>query len=403
MDEVISKERLRQFLVNYHNLNVSERFVGIDGIRKYFKRVGSIQYDPISVVGRNADLVLQSKVQGYKSDMLQDLLYTEHELIDGYDKEMCIYRADEYSCFAKIRAANGQRAKRIMAHQEQLEALELLEEIRMFIRENGVTGAKDISMGLGPKSPQGSKKLSTVALDYLYRTGELLVSEKRGVQKYYDYTSNILTNNLSDDYQFKDEEEFLEWYIKRRIQSVGALWEKSGSAWLGHYISDSSLRNLILKRLSEKGEIFKFYVEGIKYPFYLAKEDERFFNFKENKKRVKFLAPLDNLLWDREMIEELFDFEYSWEVYTPIAERKYGYYVLPIIYGTTFIGRFEAEKLNEYASFTIKNWWWEPEIEVTEKMLAAINRAIIEFSEYLGVPYSQNYMDIIYPETKLKE
>lgn len=400
MNEVISKEELRQFLINYHNLNECENFIGIDGVMEYFKRVGSIQYDPLNVVGKNADLVLQSKVKDYKSYMLQNLLYKEHQLIDGYDKEMSIFKSNDYPFFAKVREANAQRTKEILIYQGQSAALDLLDDIRTFIMENGITGSKDISIGTSKKSHWGYKKLSSGALDYLYRTGELCVAEKRGIQKYYDYTSNVLEKELLSDYKFENEEEFLEWYIKRRIRSVGALWDKSGSAWLGHHVSDRSLRNFTLKILYEKGEILRFYVEGIKNPFYMAKEDEKFLGFKEKTKKVKFLAPLDNMLWDRNMITELFDFEYRWEVYTPIVKRKYGYYVLPVIYGNTFIGRFEAEKLIPQEPLIIKNWWWEPGIEITDVMLDEIDIAISEFAEYLKVPRLKNYFDKINPGNK---
>jgi len=70
VNEVLSKEELRQFLINYHNLNDYEGFPGSDGVIEYFKRVGSIQYDPLNVVGRNSDLVLQSKVRGHKPEIL---------------------------------------------------------------------------------------------------------------------------------------------------------------------------------------------------------------------------------------------------------------------------------------------------------------------------------------------
>lgn len=395
MREIISKEELRQFLINYHNLNEYESFVGTDGVMEYFKRVGSIQYDPLNVIGRNTDLVLQSKVQGYKPEMLQSLLYKEHALIDGFDKEMSIYRVEDYPLFAKVREANMQSIKSTLANRGQLDALDLLENIRSFIKENGITGTKDISIGESKKSRWGHKKLSSAALDYLYSTGELCVAEKRGIQKYFDFALNVLPKEFSYNFEFENEEEFLKWYIKRRIRSVGALWEKSGGGWLGHYISDTCKRKTVLEMLYKKGEIQRFYVSGINVPFYITKEDEKFLELKEKKKKVKFLAPLDNMLWDRNMIAKIFDFEYRWEVYTPVAKRKYGYYVLPVIYGNQFIARFEAEKVISNAPFKIRNWWWEPGIKTTNEMLDAINIAIGEFAEYLEAPCLQNYFDTI--------
>lgn len=88
---MLSKEDAREFLVNYHNLNGSQNYCGLSGVLKYFKKVGSIQYDPLNVVGRNADLVLQSRIINYNKEMLQDLLYKEHTLVDGFDKEMYNY------------------------------------------------------------------------------------------------------------------------------------------------------------------------------------------------------------------------------------------------------------------------------------------------------------------------
>ncbi|NLN66329.1 MAG: hypothetical protein GX144_13180, partial [Clostridiaceae bacterium] len=84
----ISLEEARSFMVNYHNLNEVREYRGIDGIIQCFRQLKRIQYDPLNVVGRNADLVLQSRVSDYEPSMLYDLLYRQHKLIDGFDKEM---------------------------------------------------------------------------------------------------------------------------------------------------------------------------------------------------------------------------------------------------------------------------------------------------------------------------
>lgn len=383
--QMISKKQARQFLINYHNLNDSQDYVGVSGIMAYFKQVGSIQYDPLNVVGRNADLVLQARVKGYKPEMLEELLYKQHKLVDGFDKEMCIYLAEDFNRFHRVRTSQAESTKRTLNYRNQLGALDILDEIRECIATKGRIGSKDISIGENRESRWGHKKLSSAALDYLYNIGELCVANKIGTQKVYDFTTHVLSKEDLQREDFKSKEEFLYWYIKRRVRSVGLLWDKRGGAWQGQFLSESKLRQRVLQDLVEKGEIIQLFVEDIKTPFYVAKEDMRFFKNNISENKAKFLAPLDNLLWDREMISTLFDFEYRWEVYTPVEKRKYGYYVLPVLYGDRIIARFEPEKVRKNTPLIIKNWWWEPGRTITNDMLEAIDNNIREFTNYLEV------------------
>ncbi|MNW41201.1 hypothetical protein D3C74_183310 [compost metagenome] len=395
--ECITKDEARQFLVNYHNLNGSQHYCGSEGVVQYFTKVRSIQYDPLHVVGRNADLVLQSKITDYKPELLQKLLYKEHILVDGFDKEMCIYLSEDYSRFERIRTASGMSTKNTLAHRNQLDALEILDDVRDHIRKNGAIGSKDISISMSQKNENrwGHKKLSSAALDYLYTIGELCVVNKNGTQKQYDFTDNVLPSHLLQPDPFKDEDEFLLWYIKRRIGSVGMVWDKRGGAWQGHFLSDKDKRERTLHELCEAGEIIRVYVEDINTPFYIKKGDEHHFTSSGNNNQVRFLAPLDNVLWDREMVKQLFDFEYRWEVYTPAEKRKYGYYVLPVLYGDQLIARFEPEKMNTKTPFTIKNWWWEPGMKVTNDLHDSIHTAIYNFSRYLGTECLEDYSNVI--------
>ena len=86
---VYSKKEARHILCRYHNLDGAELLSGQAGVEKIMHRIHSIQYDPLCVVARNADLVLQARVRDYKEQHLYDLLYAEHKLFDGFDKEMC--------------------------------------------------------------------------------------------------------------------------------------------------------------------------------------------------------------------------------------------------------------------------------------------------------------------------
>jgi hypothetical protein len=102
--------------------------------------------------------------------------------------------------------------------------------------------------------------------------------------------------------------------------------------------------------------------------------------------RASFIAPLDNLIWDRRLILELFDFNYTWEVYKPASKRDYGYYVLPVLCGDQFIARWEPRR--EAGGIIVRGWWWErPAAECRDDpgVQAAIGEALRAFMEYLGV------------------
>ena len=79
----LSKEQLRKFLIIYQGLHYPKTFEGYSGIRDFVERVGCIQYDPLNVVGRNIDLILQARIDNYKTDMLDKLMYEDRALIDG--------------------------------------------------------------------------------------------------------------------------------------------------------------------------------------------------------------------------------------------------------------------------------------------------------------------------------
>lgn len=98
------------------------------------------------------------------------------------------------------------------------------------------------------------------------------------------------------------------------------------------------------------------------------------------KKRCEFIAPLDNLMWDRKLIQALFGFDYKWEIYTPADKRRYGHYVLPVIYGDRFIGRIEASADTKKQTLLVKNIWLEPDVKRTKRMDEAIDAAIRRFS-----------------------
>ena len=105
-------------------------------------------------------------------------------------------------------------------------------------------------------------------------------------------------------------------------------------------------------------------------------------NMFEKKPRMEFLAPLDPLLWDKRLVADLWGFHYAWEIYTPADKRKYGYYTLPILWGTDFIGRIEAVADRKARILRVKNIWIENGVRQTKKLQNVLIRTIHRFSKF---------------------
>ncbi len=88
------------------------------------------------------------------------------------------------------------------------------------------------------------------------------------------------------------------------------------------------------------------------------------------------------MLWDRKLVEAIWDYHYSWEIYTPAEKRKFGYYVLPMLYGEKLAGRIEAAADRKAETLVIKNIWYEPGIRQTKKLNKAMDSAIGRLAKF---------------------
>ncbi|MNP54312.1 hypothetical protein D3C76_1488570 [compost metagenome] len=89
-------------------------------------------------------------------------------------------------------------------------------------------------------------------------------------------------------------------------------------------------------------------------------------------------------MWDRKLINELFGFDYTWEIYTPAIKRKFGYYVLPLLYGESFIGRAEIIVERKTGTLVVKNIWYENGVKQTTQLRTALNRCLQKFALFNG-------------------
>ena len=388
--QTITKQQAKQFILSKQGLIGQYRFIGKDGAYAYVRQAGCIQFDPVDVCGKNAELTLQSRVKNFKKTMLYDLLYEDRKLVDYADKELSIWSSEDWPYFSSYREKSRKLGRTFKGLQKlERQAIE-------YIESNGPVSSDSLpiegeiywhsSMHWSCNWHKKSQAARSI-LEQLYTDGVLIIHHKKGSRKYYDLAGKYLPGPILDaENPCKNEEEFTAWRVLRRIGAVGLLWDKNSTAFLGIDIN-AEKRKMILESLTAQGKICSVAVQGIKQTFYYRSEDYPLMGSivdgsADLKPRMSFIAPLDPLMWDKSLILALWDYQYSWEIYTPADKRKYGYYTLPILSGDRFVGRIEAVPDRKGKVLMVKGLWWEPGIRQTKKLNKELEKTLIRFAGF---------------------
>ena len=388
----ITRDQAKRFILIRQGLLGKHRFAGKDGVCRYVRQAGCIQYDPVDVCGKNAELTLQSRVKGFTKKMLADLMYRDRLLVDYSDKELAIWSREDWPYFSGYR----ERSRAMGATFPGLAELE--EQAVGYIRAHGPVSSDTLpiegrifwhsSMHWSGNWHEQSPAARSV-LEQLYTDGVLLIHHKSGTRKFYDLADRYFDPDLlSAPNPCGDPDAFRAWRVRRRIGAVGLLWNRRSDAWLGIDM-DTAERERAFAALTDAGEIVPVDVEGIRGPLYMPAGDADLLEAVltgriDDKPRLEFLAPLDPMLWDRRLVEALWGYRYFWEIYTPPAKRKYGSYVLPMLYGQELIGRIEAAADRKAGCLTVKNLWFEDGVRRTKRLTAAIDRAVRRLAAFNG-------------------
>ena len=380
----LTNRQARQFMLLKQGLLGEHKFTGKQGVLDYIRQAGCIQFDPIDICGKNAEITLQSRVKGFKKSMLHELLYTDRKLFDYPDKQLSIIPMEYWPYFERFRQAareNLEKHPDIAVH---------LEPVRSHIQENGAICSDDFKLEGDTKwwsaiNWSSGGKLSRSVLEQMYSSGDLIVHHKKGTRRYYDLAErHIPADMLNAPDPLPDDFAHAKWCVLRRIEALGLLWNRASGAWLNIWGLSSDIRNKAIAALIDEGVITEITVEGVNCKFYIRTTDmeliETVLANRSLKPRCELIAPLDPFMWDKKLIKAIFDFEYTWEIYTPPHLRKYGVYVLPLLYGERFVGRVEAICERRTSTLIVKNIWYENGVKQTKKLESIIAARLKKFA-----------------------
>jgi len=356
----VSAQDARSFLVARQMLAPARSVQGgPDAVREVFRRLGSLQFDPLAVAGRNHDLVLHARVADYDPAWC-DLLYERREIFEAYNKGLSLVAVAEYPWFRgnllrnapRVLDENSEAAKRVLER----------------IRTDGPLSALDFERERGPTTDWFGMPTNAVraVLEAYAVTGVLGLARRDGNRRYYDLLERLLPADvlarkipLHEQLRYK----LLSRYRAHGmlgISGAGDVFSGLGPAkpderWPG-YPGRHALRD----ELVERGDLVPISVEGVSGKRFVAKEELELLEAPPDPPpSVAFVPPFDPLVWDRKLLASLFGFAYVWELFVPPAKRRWGWYVLPILFRDRLVARFEPRIERDEARVQILDFWWE--------------------------------------------
>jgi uncharacterized protein len=351
----VTAEATRRFLVARHFLAPARSLAGgPDGVLEAFRKLGSIQFDPIAVAGRNHDLVLHARVAGYEPAWC-DALYERREIFEATNKALSFVPTSEFPWFRHVMGRKGPRFHAAALADNPAVAERVLERIRA----EGPLSTRDFERETGPtKNWFGMPENAVRAVLEAYTvTGEIGLARRDGNLRYYDLLERLLPAEVLTR-EVPEREQQLHKLLSR--YRAHGLLGAGGAGGTFARIADPKERKELFRELVDRGALVPVDVEGVRgNRFVLAEELALLETPPEPTPSVAFIAPFDSLLWDTVLLASVFDFDYVWEGFFPAGRRRWGYYVLPILFRNRFVGRIEPRIDGDRARVEVLDIWWE--------------------------------------------
>jgi uncharacterized protein YcaQ len=390
----ITKTIQRRFILGKQGLWPGRRWRGKAGAQKALRSGCVVQIDPLQVIARNHDLTLQSRVLEYTPAILNQMLYEDRTCLE-FSEIVKIYPIEELPYLRVVMGRRGDESRWEGFLENHRGAIE---RVRAEVRERGALASKDIEPGVTHKSSWWSGKDTGRALYYLWTTGELMVKTRNGTGKVFDLRERlaprkydrVVKESAADDY-----------FAVKAFHQLNITTVQEWRLWFAGLIDRKVGREEALERLSaleRKGTLQRIFLqEDAREPRYLLGEDLPLIETLQTGRipdawqpletttdqEVSILAPLE-IVSARGRAARIFDFDYVWEVYKPVHQRRWGYYTLPILYGDRLVARFDSKLERSRMTLLIKGFWLEDGQKLNRHFNTALKAGFKRFMGFCG-------------------
>jgi hypothetical protein len=395
----ISGDHARRFLVTRHLLAPPRSLPARpESVLTAVERLGLLQFDPLEVPGaRNHDLVLHARIAGYRRGWCDQWLYgPDRRLIELYNKSLNLVPMHELPHYRITWQRNeAETTNGILAEQADV-AKAILRRLKT---DGPLSTAAFSEHGHAVDWWWAPTRASRAVMEALFVIGRIGISRREGNRRYYDLIERLVPAELLK--LRESEDDAMKHRLLSRYRATGMTKPSGTQSEVMYSAGSQADRIRHTAELTEDGELLPVEVEGLKGTRYIIGAEEPILEATADPMsmpppNVTFLAPLDPLAWDRRMLRELWGFDYLWEVYVPEAKRRWGYYVLPLLYGDRFVGRIEPRIDRTTKTLAILGIWFEPAFSPMEepRFVAALGEAIEAYRSFVGAT------KVVWPRTR---
>ncbi|XIY56935.1 crosslink repair DNA glycosylase YcaQ [Escherichia coli] len=360
-------------------LNKPRRRASLEDIPATISRMSLLQIDTINIVARSPYLVLFSRLGNYPAQWLDESL-ARGELMEYWAHEACFMPRSNFRLIRHRMLAPekmGWKYKNAWMQEHEAEIAQLIQHIH----DKGPVRSADFEHSRKGASGWWEWKPHKRHLEGLFTAGKVMVIERRNFQRVYDLTHRVMPD-WDDERDLVSQTEAEIIMLDNSARSLGIFREQ----WLADYYR---LKRPALaawrEARAEQQQIIAVHVEKLGNLWLhadLLPLLERALTGKLTATHSAVLSPFDPVVWDRKRAEQLFDFSYRLECYTPAPKRQYGYFVLPLLHRGQLVGRMDAKMHRQTGILEVISLWLQEGIKPTTTLQKGLRQAITDFANW---------------------
>ncbi|WP_372839298.1 winged helix-turn-helix domain-containing protein [Phaeovulum sp.] len=347
--------------------------------------LGFVQVDSIQTVARAHHMILFARRQSYRSEALAPLIERKRLLWEHWTHDAAILPIALYPHWRHRFARDADRLHSNWRKwfREGYEAQ--FDTILRRIEADGPVKSSEVGEGEARgKGGWWDWHPSKTALEWLWRTGALAITRREGFQKVYDLSERVIPAPLRA--AAPSAEQTVNWACGSALDRLGfatpgeiaAFWRAvrpdEARAWC-----DAGLASGDLIEVAVQG------ADGMPRRA-LARADllANAAKLPDPPPRLRILSPFDPALRDRARTERLFGFHYRIEVFVPEAQRRFGYYVFPVLEGVQLVGRIDMRAERAGGVLAIRAYWPEAGAPLTKARAARLDAELARMAAFTG-------------------